>query len=214
MSVTHANGSLAFNVSNGADTTTAAGFAVAFSFSGTALWVIRVNGAGTDTIETVVEAASGNIYIMGGFYQSSPLYVYDRTGTQQTTIQLDVSQGDRFIIKHNSAGAFQWALRMSCGVGGSENVTGTISLDASENIYLAAGSQFTSVIFYNTTETMVKTLALSSAWDGYVAKWNSAGTLLWAAIVGGTGDDITHQGALDPTNSDFFIGGWVRDLYL
>jgi hypothetical protein len=163
-----------------------------------------------------VEAASGNIYIMGGFYQSSPLYVYDRTGAQQTTIPLDASTADRFIIKHNAAGALQWALRMSCGIGGSEDVTGTISLDASENIYLAAGSAYTSVLFYNTAGTMVKNLTLttSASWDGYAAKWNSAGTLLWAAVIGGTGNDITHQGALDPTNSDLFIGGWARDFDL
>jgi hypothetical protein len=92
------------------------------------------------------------------------------------------------VIKYNSAGVVQWTFRIQGGIGGSVDVIGSISVDASENIYLAAESSRQNLTFYSTTDAVVKfmpnLLGAYNVWDGYVAKFNSAGVHQWSAFVG------------------------------
>lgn len=45
------------------------------------------------------------------------------------------------------------------------------------------------------------------AWDGYVAKFDSNGTLLWNTFLGGTGNDYCTSIAIDPVEGSIYVSG-------
>jgi uncharacterized delta-60 repeat protein len=88
------------------------------------------------------------------------------------------SDYDYALVKYNSSGVQQWVARYN-GPGNSEDVASAITVDLSGNIYLTGWS-----------------IGSGSGLDFATLKYNSSGTLLWAARYNGPGNDFDEAYAI------------------
>jgi hypothetical protein len=119
----------------------------------------RRNGAATDTL--------GNVYVAGKFTGGA---------TFGTTNLVDAGSGDVFVAKYDPEGNLLWAKR--AGGTAVDEATG-IATDAAGNAYVTG--QFTGTAGFGTF-----TLVSAGSQDIFVAKYDTAGTVLWASRAGGT----------------------------
>jgi Beta-propeller repeat len=153
-------------------------------------WAKKAGGTANDGGNAIAIDTAGNSYVTGSFQNTisfpgcAPL-VGAATGH---TI---------FVAKFNSAGNCQWARRAL----GSGNDAGTsISVDASGNAYVT-GITNGHVAFSSTQSINV------SSDDGFVAKYNTAGTLQWVLSIAGPGLHYGSGIAVRPATGNFYVTG-------
>ncbi len=149
-----------------------------------------VSSTGLDDGRSVVTDASDNLYAIGKF---SAVTDFDPSaGTANLT---PVGNEDVYVVKYNSAGAYQWAFQI-----GSVNtdIGYGISIDNSGNVYVT-GSFGGTADFDPSAATVNKTPV--GADDIFVAKYNSSGVYQWAFNIGSTGSDYGRSISVDPTGN-------------
>jgi hypothetical protein len=114
---------------------------------------------------------------------------------------------DGFVARIDSAGEFVWARRFGGGATGPGVVytraTG-LAVDGAGSVLLAGS--FTEVADF-AFGSVTRTLASRGAYDGYVAKLDSGGNLLWVHQVGGPDTDAVQGSlAIDPAGRVHFAG--------
>ncbi len=92
-----------------------------------------------------------------------------------------VGTWDMYVAKHGSAGACAW-MATAGGAGDMTFATG-VALDAGGNVYVAGGFG-TSIDFGGGTA-----FTAVGGWDGFLARYDAAGTLAWAERFGGPDDE-------------------------
>lgn len=92
------------------------------------------------------------------------------------------------IIKYNSSGTLQ--LQRTWGKTGSSTVFNKISVDSSNNVFLAG---------YNNSN--------GTSFDFNITKWNSTGANLWQRRLGATEFQIPQASAVD-SSGNFYVGGY------
>ncbi len=139
-------------------------------------------GVGTD--------AAGNIYLAGHF--SGPSATFG-SGATVTLVNRGVSDG--FLAIHNSAGVVQRVLQI--GGQGNDRIN-ALAVNAAGEAHL--GGQFSGSLALGATGGLVPAAVanLTSAGqeDGFVAKFDAAGGLLWGQSSGGAGPDAVRGLAL------------------
>jgi uncharacterized delta-60 repeat protein len=176
------------------------GFVVKYDSAGTPLWATRVSGTEDDLHYSSNTDSNGNIVVVG-HYRSNPLTIYNADGTTFTT--LAGAGFDGFVVKYNSAGTPQWARRMR---GSGFNFLTSVSTDSNGNIVVAGYYDSNPLTINNADGTTFTTLTNSGSFDGFVVKYNSAGTPLWARRVGGTGSDRFHSVTTDSSGNIVVAG--------
>lgn len=164
-------------------------FLVKYDSTGTILWAKSATGDSSEYSRSVSTDASGNIYVTGNF--DSPTLTFG-----STTI---VNNGsfDMYLVKYDSAGNVIWAK----SAGGADIDHGyNTATDAFGNIYVSGGFKSDSMFIDATT------LINSGAFNIYLAKYDSAGTLLWAQKAGGSGTDAGHDVATDAIGNIYLTG--------
>jgi gliding motility-associated-like protein len=161
------------------------------------LWVNQISGIGNSTPTSVIEDASGNLYIIGNYTQtiSQGAYSFTTAGGQ-----------DIYVGKYNSQGQVQWLI--SIGGSAAENAYG-ISLSPDGNsIYIGGQFQSNNCNFGGTT------LATSGLNDIFLAKYNAAdGTLVWAIKSAyGTNQQIIGAINVDNQGNIVQIGKYLADV--
>ncbi len=166
------------------------------------LWVSQLSGSGQSVPVSVVEDASGNLYIIG---------IYNNTISQDTFSLTAVGGQDIYIAKYNGQGQLLWLK----GIGGSqaENAAG-IALSQNGNTFYVGGQFLSNDCNFGGT-----TLATSGGNDVFLAKYNTSdGSLVWTikAAYGVTqqfGGNLTVDASENViqigkyTNSVTFYGG-------
>lgn len=143
----------------------------------------------------IVVDASGNVYTVGQFYNTTDfdpgVGVYNL---------VSAGSADIFISKLDAAGNFVWAKRI--GSTSSDYGYG-IALDASGNVY-------TTGTFLGTADfdPGIGTFNLSSAGsnDVFISKLDAAGNFVWAKNVGGAGIDYGYSIAVDASSNVYTTG--------
>lgn len=145
-------------------------FLLKLDSTGTAKWLTKSGGAGGDYCSSLAIDNIGNL-IVGGYY----------TGSTQIAGVSTTSAGsnDFYIIKYNKSGSSIWVAN---GGGTSSETVASIEVDLNNNVYFA-GQTSSSYQFKG------QSFSSASAGDGYVAKLDAAGNLLWRNIYGGTSSD-------------------------
>ena len=118
--------------------------------------------------------ANGNSYVTGGFGGSIIL-----GGITLTS----VGSYDMYIIKYNSNGIALWA-KSAGGTGYDYGGIG-INVDIAGDVYVTGGFSSTAITFGTTTLAHVGT----GYSDIFIAKYSSAGDVLWAKSAGGIAED-------------------------
>lgn len=182
-----------------APTTDTAVFVAKYDTNGVLQWAQQA-GSGIGRGLGIAADSSGNSHITGFF---SGTMTFGSSGNQ---VSVTSAGGvDAFVAKFNSSGAPQWLQR--AGAGSTLNDQGnSIAVDSSGNAYVTGS--FQSATGFAATFSPSVSLTSVGGNDIFVAKYNSAGALLWARRDGGTSDDNAAGIALDSFGNSFVVGNY------
>ena len=163
-----------------------------YSPAGALSWAIRAGSTGRDQGRGLVTDGSGNLYLVGAFASTVTF-----GGTPLTASGLN----DAFIAKMSNAGTFTWAQR---GGGADMDEADAVAVDATGNTVMV-GRYRTSATFGGSTP------GGNGGDDGFLARYNSAGTFQWVTTVVGTGAEEMTDVVLD-AGSNAVVTGWISGL--
>ena len=152
-------------------------FVVKYDSSGTFIWARRIGGTNSDVAGSVSVDSSGNIVVVGS-YDSSPVNIYAANGTTVSFSFTNSGVGDFFIVKYDASGTPLWARKAAST--GFDSVS-SVSIDSSGNV-IVFGRYSATLQIYAADGTTI-TSSLSGA-GGFVLKYNSSGTFIWARRIG------------------------------
>ena len=166
-------------------------FIAKFNSSGSVIWSTYYGGSGNDVGYQCTIDPSGNLYVVGSTSSSD----FPVSNAVQNT---NGGAMDAFVAKFSSNGSVFW----STYYGGTQaDGAGGCATDASGNLFIAGYTYSSDFPVYN---------ALQSAYggneDGYVAKFNSAGTVLWTTYYGGSNNDVFSSCAIDFYGNVYITG--------
>ena len=141
-------------------------FIVKYNTSGTVQWATRIGGTGVDIGRGISVDGSGNSY-MTGFYNSSPVTIYNSDGTTFGTL-MNGGSNDTYIVNYNTSGTAQWATH----VGGTDVDEGYgISVDGSGNSYVTGYYTSSPVTIYNSNGTVFGSLSNAGNTECFIVKY-------------------------------------------
>ncbi len=149
---------------------------VKYDSSGTVLWMKGMGGGlgAPIGVSSIATDSTGNIYISG--FTSDTTITF---GTITMHKSMASTQVGMFLVKYDAAGNAIWAKKAD-GRGASSEAT--LAIDRDNNIYLA-GIAFDSMIVFGSVSA-----TSSYSYNGYLAKFDSSGTIQWAKIFGTNAD--------------------------
>jgi uncharacterized delta-60 repeat protein len=146
---------------------------IKYNSEGIIQWLQRYNGTGNgaDFANAIAVDDSGNVYVTGGSVGSG-------------------SGSDVVTIKYNSLGVQQWLQRYD-GPGNASDDAGSITVDASGNVYVAGSS-----------------LGSGTSYDYITIMYNSSGVQQWLQRYDGTGNsfDAAFSMAVDGSGNVYVAG--------
>jgi len=180
---------------------------VKYSSTGTVTWATRIAGTTDDAALGVATDSSGNVFVTGVYSGTATLYNSDTTTGATLT---NAGLYDVFIAKYSSAGTLTWATRI--GSTGYDYGFG-IATDSTGNVFVT-GQYASAVTLYNTGGGTGATLTNSGVNDVFLAKYSSAGAVLWATRIASTGDDSGNGVATDSAGNVVVTGSYNGALTL
>jgi hypothetical protein len=174
-------------------------FVAKYSSAGDVVWAARIAGTGTsqDIGYGIATDSSGNVLVTGQYGAALTVYNQGPSGTAGTTLPWTGST-DVFVAKYSSAGAVVWAAQIASTGANADRGNG-IATDSSGNVFVT-GYYGAALTLYNQGGSTGTTLPITSSGDCFVAKYSSAGAVVWAARIASTGDN-TGQGQAIATDS-------------
>ena len=182
-----------------ADTTTGTNdiFIVMYDTLGNLLWTKSAGGINHDEVYSVKIDASGNSLITG--YFTSPSITFGGI----TLTNSSSNNGNLFIVKYNNLGNVVWAK----SVGDTSEVSSlSVSVDNVGNSYITGyfwGTQlfFGSILLTNSDNT-------GNSSEIFVAKYDTAGNVVWARSAGGNSYDEGNGICVDEIGNVYIIGNF------
>jgi gliding motility-associated-like protein len=172
-------------------------FVAKYTATGQYLWAFHVGGSSLgDSGLTIRTDAAGNIFL-GGYFRET--IDFNPSAAVNT---LNASTGTAFLARYSTSGQYQWAFNF--GAPDIDNVIFDIRLDASNNIYVTGFYQGNSIDFDPSAATVL--LNSNGNFEGYVAKYNANGQLVFAFSIGGSGLDTGRGLILDNAGNIYVVG--------
>ncbi len=159
-------------------------------------WARQVGSTQADVSLAVTTGAAASVITAGYFALTADLD--PGAGTFNVTSN---GSSDVFIQALDSAGAFLWG--GSFGAGGADQAMG-VAADAAGNVYVT-GRVSGTVDIDPTAGTDVRVTA-NTSFDVFVVKLSPAGAYLWGRLLGGNGNDMGYDVAVDG-DGNCIIGG-------
>ncbi len=174
-------------------------FLARYSSGGALVWAESIKGTSTDLMRPrdITLDHLGNIIVVGEF---SGTVDFDPS-VSTTSIQSAYWSG--FIAKYTPTGNFLWVVPIGSSGNGAHNTVSSCAVDSLDNV-IVTGDYGQSVDFDPSPLSCTHTAMGNN--DIFVAKYSSAGSLLWAGSFGGSG---TEEGT-EVTSShagDVFVSG-------
>lgn len=166
--------------------------AMAFTIDPDLIWGTYYGGTLEDITSDVAIDVSGNVYLAGTTDSS--------TGIAASGFQTVYGGAyDAYLVKFNSAGVRQWGTYYG---GTGDEASYGLSVDGTGNIYLSGyTSSSTGISMTGGHQTVI-----GGSYDGFLVKFNSSGTRLWATYYGGTGDDFPFSNTTDGSGNVYLVG--------
>ena len=175
-------------------------FIAKYDESGNVLWAKSEGGSREDNCYSVATDGAGNAYITGLFRSETITFgtidLWNSAGWYPTT--------DIFLTKYDGSGNVLWA----SGAGGLQNdQANSVVTDADGNVFFTG-------FFYSDSATFGSTILVNANdhSDMFLAKFDPAGSNLWALRAGGTDDDNGSSVAVDPTGNIFMTGTFASPV--
>ncbi len=150
----------------------------AFGDSGGLLWAKQAGGSLSDRAFGVVSLADGTAYVTGLFGGTATL----GEGEPNETVFTTLGGSDIFLAHYASDGALLWVRRD----GGTGN-DASVAVAAYDDDSAVICGTFSASATFGAGEPNETTLSPAGPSDIFIAKYDAAGTLLWAKRAGGTG---------------------------
>jgi hypothetical protein len=177
-------------------------FVAQYTSSGDVNWVAKIGGSGADYGSAICTDSNGNINVTG-YYGSSTLTAYSKTGSAFATTLSNSGGLDTFIVQYSSSGNVNWLAKLG---GTLLDIPYGICRDSNNNINITGA--FNSSIFTaysNTGSAFSTTLAnpgsTGGSTDVFVAQYTSSGAVNWVAKIGGSGVDYAYAIYSDSNNN-------------
>jgi len=181
-------------------------FAAKLDTNGILLWNTFLGGTGLELGWSIAVDRSGNVYMCG--YSAPYLNVYPYSDPSWGwPVRSFTREGysDAFAAKLDMNGILLWNTFL--GGTGSDIATG-IAVDGSGSVYVTGDSDARWGIIRRRFLSSVR--AYTAGDDGFVAKLDQNGTLVWNTFLGGTGYDQAWSIAVDGSNN-VYVGGLYSD---
>ena len=169
-------------------------FIAKYDADGNLRWAKSAGGTGDDEAVSVATDNYGNIFITGYFGSDTIAF--------GSNILINTNPGntkDVFLTKYDTDGNVLWAKSL---VGAGNDYGNSVATDKIGNIYIA-GSFSGPTLIFDSTETIMGNS------DIFLAKYNSAGDILWAKNPTGAYSDKATAVATD-TSENVFITGYFQ----
>jgi len=156
-------------------------------------WSTYLGGSGSEYSHQTSVDSKDDIVVVGGTESINfpTLNAYD------STLNAEAYYCDAFITKYNSSGSLLWSTYM----GGSRwDSAHSIAFDSSDNIIVGGETSSSNfpVLNFNTE--------LNGVSDGFIAKFNPSGELLWSRYFGGSDGGYIEAVEVD-SNNDIIVTG-------
>jgi hypothetical protein len=193
-------GTVDFDPGPGANFLTSAGgndiFVLKLDTDGAFQWAVAMGGSGMDVAEAIAVDDQGNVVTTGTFADGADMDPGSGVDTLTSVGGLDV-----FVSKLDANGGHVWAK----GFGGvsSEDAGRSIALNSLDEVHVA-GHFATSVDF--DPDAAVDQLTAVGSIDAFITAFDAAGSHLWAARIGSTGEDRSYVLVADTAEQLFLTG--------
>ena len=163
-------------------------FIAKYDINGAFVWAKQAGGNNYDYGTGIATDAAGNVFVTGLFTGTA---TFGSLQVTSTTVDYDV-----FIAKYAPDGTALW---VNGGGGSAWDVGSGITIDMAGNCYVTGAYRNTAV--FGTTS-----LVSAGNYDAYIAKYDNAGTFVWAKSAGGTLDDRGFGISTDASRNCFVTG--------
>ncbi len=186
----------AAQASNGGGTYDA--FLARYNASGSSLsFCTYFGGSGSDQgIKLSLDAAAGNVYVVGNTTSSG----LATTGAYHST---NGGSTDMFLARFSNTGTKLWVTYI--GGSGTESAN-SVTLDGSSNVYVGGSTTSTTASTIIAGGSPYQSAYGGGINDGYLAKFNSGGTMQWATYYGGSAEDEVNDVVCDGTGNLYLVG--------
>lgn len=168
------------------------------AFSQTYVSTLQLGSSGNDEAVAVRVDSDGNYYVTGYFSGTTDFDTGPRTATLTAA-----GAGDIFLAKYTSSNMLVWVKHIKGTSVLSAEVPTSMTL-TSTDIYLAG-------YFYDAVDFDAgapgDTLSANGNFDGFLARYDLAGNLIWAKNIGGVDRDVVNDIAAD-ANGDLYVTGY------
>jgi hypothetical protein len=167
-------------------------FIVKFDENGVRQWGTYYGGNGHEFVSNMTADATGNVFFTGHTRSTNLIAT---PGTYKTTFS---GTEIAFLTKFSTTGNLVWGTYFGGNVvdGGQ-----TVKLDNLGNVILAGNARSTIGIANNMPQNM-----LYGYMDGFLAKFNSSGNIIWSRYVGGNFSDKILSVSVDEFNNIYAVG--------
>lgn len=150
-------------------------------------WALSVGSSSVEVSNCIKTDAANNLYVTG-YYRGTVDF-----DPGVTTYTLSSALEDIFIAKYDSNGNLVWAN----SIGGSQYDSGiSLALDNAGNIYVTG--RFQGVADFDpSVATTTLNASGGGSYDMFVAKYDNAGTFIWAKQISGTATESPFSIAID-----------------
>ena len=158
-------------------------------------WAKQGGGESYDGGRGLALDSHGNVYVIGRFQGSASFG--DKT---------IIGKGDDgiFLVKYSPDGKLLWAKAS----GGKKEDSGySINVDSHDNVYVTG--YFADSAFFDT-----HTIVSKGDSDAFLAKYDTAGNVLWVKQAGGNLNDVGRGVATDAAGNCYMVGFFSGTIYL
>jgi len=160
--------------------------------TGARLWSTYHGGANEDIAANVACDPAGNAYLVGE--TTSPAGIASAGSFQPAFVADEV-----YLAKFNSAGVRQWSTYFG---GPDVEEQPSVACDANGSVFLSGTTDSDAGIAYNTLHQSFR----GGNKDGFVAKFDGAGNVVWSTYAGGSDTEDLTDVAIDPTGKVVVAG--------
>jgi len=189
-------GAFQTSFSGGASTFGSDAILAKFNQSGTCLWATYYGGSNVDLGRGIAFDTSGNIYLAG--YSNSTTGI-TTPGSHKAVKTGSNLRTEAFLVKFDTAGGRIWGTYYG-GMQYEENIT--VASDNTGHIYITGNTNSTADI----ATAGAYQSSLAGTYDIFLAKFNTAGNLIWGTYYGGNSNDYSAGIAVD-TFGDIYLTG-------
>ncbi len=152
---------------------------------------------------TISIDGSDNVYLTGEISASGLNTPNPGTAYNQTS---PVGLRDGFIAKFNSSGFLQWGTYFG---GSDEDFIKNTTIDPFGNFYIAGflNNPSTSFPLVNPGGGAYYQDVASGVYEGFIAKFNTNGALIWSTYYGGNDEDLI-DGITTDDDGNLYVAGW------